>query len=372
LWSGVSVVASPDVERRQAIDHGNYTLFVFVLPLVLSAGLEASASLVSHVVPRRKVLRLAQWGLCGALLLCGFGTTPWTLAVGLSLAGAASGVACAAAEASLVARHAGDLDRIMARWMLAGGVGDVLAPSVMALVLLCGGSYRSGFFVVVGWIALQAALQPSSPSDPSGQDGEDSESVSVWGAVVECSSNWRLWLWLSGTALCTLLDELVAALSALRLRTELGASDAQATSALIGYSGGIVLGAMLTERCVRKFGFRRILLLSAALCTLALASLVTATNIAWFSVSLMLVGVAAAAHYPLLLARAYEAAPGREAIVGALAEVFVVFEVLLPWVLGELADRHGLRVTLLCLVAQPLGVVGLLLIMRRTRHGALE
>lgn len=47
-----------------------------------------------------------------------------------------------------------------------------------------------------------------------------------------------------------------------------------------------------------------------------------------------------------------------------MAEVFVLFELLLQWVLGDVAERWGLQLALVCLMAQPLGVLTLVFITR--------
>lgn len=338
------------------MDHEGYAVWVFVLPLLLASLIEAAVSLVSHVVPRPRVVRSALGVLCLSLLVCALATKPWQLALGLSVAGAASGAASGAAEALLVARHADQLDRIMARWMVAGGVGDVLAPILVASSVAFGASYRVVFIVVFGLIGIQAWAKFDTREEVRANEEDDEPRVSIATLVQDSLRNRALWLWLSGAALCTLLDELVAALAALRLRNELGATDAQASASLIGYSCGVVVGALLTERLVSQVGYRRLLMASALACTVALCSATMATNLAWMSVSLALLGLTAAAHYPLLLARAYEAAPGHAAMVGAMAEVFVVLDLILPWGLGELADAHGLQWALFCLLAQPVGV----------------
>ena len=54
LWSGVAVVAAPDVEREQSIGHGAYALVVFALPMLGSALLEVAA--ISRAVGGRRDL----------------------------------------------------------------------------------------------------------------------------------------------------------------------------------------------------------------------------------------------------------------------------------------------------------------------------
>lgn len=367
------MVSAPSVEQLLGLDHSDYALAVFALPTLLAALIEAGVSLLSHGQDRNRVLGIAHWVLAAALGLCALAPSAWVLGLGLAGAGAASGAACAAAEAQLVREHPGRLDQIMARWMLFGAVGDVLSPALVALALALGGSYRTGFVLVLAVTLLQAvrftrrASKPPPGGGPdSGQDADDDEArVPLWQALKQSASDVRLWLWLSGTALCTLLDEVVAALAALRLRTDLGATEAQATLCVSTFSIGVVLGALATEHAVTRWGWRPVLIVSSSACAVVLAVVVTTRAIAPMTLALFVLGLCTAAQYPLLLARAYEAAPGRAAIVNAMSEVFVVVDVALPLLLGALADDRGLGLAMGCLLLQPLGVLTLVLVATR-------
>src|SRR5262245_13794183 len=89
FWSGVAVVAAPEVEREQRIEHGGYALLVFALPLLGSALLEAGLVLLADRYPRRRVSGLALLALSAALVLCATANAGAWLAIGLGLAGAA-------------------------------------------------------------------------------------------------------------------------------------------------------------------------------------------------------------------------------------------------------------------------------------------
>jgi hypothetical protein len=86
---------------------------------------------------------------------------------------------------------------------------------------------------------------------------------------------------------------------------------------------------------------------------------------------LALLGLCTAAQYPLVLARAYASSPGSTAVVNALGEVFVVFEIGLPLLYGAIADEWGLGSALALLVLQPLGIFALaaLSVLRHARRG---
>ena len=78
----------------------------------------------------------------------------------------------------------------------------------------------------------------------------------------------------------------------------------------------------------------------------------------WLAAALLfLTGATAAPLYPISKAQAYRALPGDSAAVGAAGALFSPIELVLPFALGWLAEAAGLRVALLALLAQRLGVL---------------
>jgi MFS transporter, FSR family, fosmidomycin resistance protein len=376
LWSGVAVVAAPEVEREQSVGHGAYALLVFALPLFGAALLEAALAVLSDRWERRRV---AGWGLivtAVALGACALIPGRTSLVLGLTVAGGASGIACAAAQAELVATTAASAERAMARWVLLGAVGDVLTPLLVALVLGWGGGYRSVFAVVASAALTQGALlavdstpslhgagAKSAPEDAP----EDAEPAPLLDGLREGLRNRALWLWLLGAAMCTFLDEIVVALGALHAERDLGASPAVAAACVTGTSLGVALGAALTDRLLVRVDPERVSLASAGASIVALAAVVAAPSVAWLGVALGLLGAVAAPQYALLQARAYAMLPGRPGVVNALAQLFVVVDIVGPLVLGALADALGVRVALACLCVQPLTVLVVMLTSRARR-----
>ncbi|HTJ83219.1 MAG TPA: MFS transporter, partial [Polyangiaceae bacterium] len=166
----------------------------------------------------------------------------------------------------------------------------------------------------------------------------------------------RLWLALAATASCTLLDEIVAALAALRAERDLAASEVLATGCLTALAAGSVVGALAADASVRRVAPLRIVLVSCAASLVALAAAAWTSSTVVFLGALALLGAAAAPHYPLMKALAFDRAPGTPGLVNALDRVFIVSEVGLPLALGWVADRWGLAAAMSCLALQPIVV----------------
>jgi MFS family permease len=372
----VAVVGAPDVEREQALGHGAYALFIFALPLLGAALLEAFVALLSERWSRRHVVG---WALCAAslaLALCAAsGESAW-LALGLTLAGAAAGMACTAAQIELMAQNPGAREQAMTRWVLCGGIGDVLTPVFVALVLKLDGSYRAAFAITAAWALVHGVLVLGAPSssppapeslDQSGEppDPEDAAAAPLGRALRESLTNGRLWLALFGSSLCLFLDEVVVAFAALHAEATLGASPAAAVACVSGGAIGAVFGAWFTERLLTRVPPDRLLFGSACGALVTLLLVLVAPSLFWLGLALALLGALAAPHYALLQAKAYSAMPGRPGVVNAIAHVFVVVEVGAPLLLGALADARGVTLALACLCLQPVGVLLVLLIERR-------
>jgi MFS family permease len=195
-----------------------------------------------------------------------------------------------------------------------------------------------------------------APADAA-ERSPDALAKSLRQALHRASRLPSLWAWLAAAAICTLLDELVVALAALRLQREQGLTESLAAAAAVSFSVGAVVGAALVERAVALHGSRRVLLVSGVLCAIALGALVFAPSALATVAALLLVGLCCAPHHSLALAQAYRVLPGSPGTVQALAQVFIVVDLVAPLALGIVADRFGLRAALACLWLQPVGIV---------------
>lgn len=104
------------------------------------------------------------------------------------------------------------------------------------------------------------------------------------------------------------------------------------------------------------------LLACASACAIAFVAWILAPAL-WLSVALMgLVGMFAAPLYPLAAAQAYARRPDASGSVLAAQSLFTPLGLALPFVVGFIADRAGTYVALLVLIAQPLGLVALVML----------
>ncbi len=327
-------------------------------PLVVAAALEAGIALFSDVWDRRRLVLAGQATLAVSLLFVAWTKSAWGFSIGLAFAGAGSGVGCGAAQALLVTARPSDLDRTMVRWTLFASVGDVLAPVVTAAAIALGFSYRGAMLIVSAVVMVQCvALARVHQGQAPPADSEPAEPLRA--ALSRAVRNPMLWAWLVAAAMCTLLDELVVALAALRMQREQGVGDALAAIAAMTFSAGAVLGSVLADKTVTRFGWRTVLVASAILCLMALGAFLESHALLSAGIALFIVGVTCAPHHALAQGQAYAAMPRNPGTVQAIGQLFVVVDVLAPLALGIIADRFGLRAAMACLALQPIVIVGL-------------
>jgi fucose permease len=176
--------------------------------------------------------------------------------------------------------------------------------------------------------------------------------------------------WLIACTLCCLLDEILVMFGALFMRDELGADAsvqgiAFAVAALCG-----VIGLLVTERLLARVDPLRLLIVAALLCTASYVGWLWVRSIPASVVLLGLVGLTCAPLYPICCARAYAAKPGQAGLVAAVEQVFAWVPVLMPLLLGLIADRWGVVVSLAVLLLQPLGLALIAASAVRARAGS--
>jgi MFS family permease len=349
-------------------------LSTFAVPMLVASLIEAPIALASDRYSRTLVLSGALLVLALSLAGCALAQTPWWLALGLSVAGAASGVACGAAQAELVTIYPGCPHQAMSRWVAFAAVGDALTPPLIAAALWLG-SYRAALWVlavalgtqaiVSGWTAARAARRDAAAATcgeagPAG-DPDDAPALPLRAALATIRQKPELWWWSFAAASCALLDEVVVALAALRLDLDRGWGTGLVAVAMTGFSSGAVLGALVTEQLLKRMAPARLLIACTCGSLTMLALFIVAPWPGLALPALFALGCFAACHYPLVKGTAYALAPGQPGLVNAIAQLYVAVEVLLPLAAGAIAERFGLAIGLASLAFEPVVVLAVTL-----------
>jgi Na+/melibiose symporter-like transporter len=315
---------------------------------------------------------MAAFGLLG-MAVCQFVSAVawdiWVLGVMLALWAPMSGLACSIAQSALVGSTPDERERRMADWTLAGTLGDLMTPAVLYGCAVLGLGWRGPFVVsgvlLVIWAGVIARKMPERVSETSGVGDEDEEEeLGYFAGIRVALANRRLVGWLLAVGMCGLLDETLAAFATLFVRDNLGGDLAAQSATLLGFTAGSIAGLLVLQRIPKTVDPIGVLIwVSAGSAASYLAWLASPTTFASAALSVP-VGFFTSFLYPIAMAQAYRAMPGRPGLVNAVGNVFTPIDLLAPALMGLIADRHGVLMALACLVGQPIAV-GLIAIRRR-------
>jgi fucose permease len=210
------------------------------------------------------------------------------------------------------------------------------------------------------------AIATSLREFPASAVTPDEDEPTLWQAVRAASHDRVLIGWLFGLALCNLLDELLVVFASIYVRDQLGA-DALWQSVTVGaFVTGGAIGLVGLDRLLTRHSEHRLMIATGIAGAVAFAMWLAAPTV-WLSASLMVVvGATTAPLYPLASARAYARCPERSGVVVVAGHMFAPFVLVLPWLLGAVADRAGTLAALALLIAQPIGLVVLAVVTARS------
>ena len=350
------VAGAPDIERGLGLSHTGTAWVVFVGPGAIALVLEPLLFLLADRYPRRWFVRGGLAAMAVGSLAAAFAPGPIVLAGALTLWGVAGGIAVALAQATLVDWWPEQRARTIARWAMLSLAGDLAAPALLGAL---GGDWRTGFVIAAGGLAVWTLLMLRPFPDAPVTVDEDEQPAPLLAALRDALTDRTLVLWLFGTALCDMLDEILVVFASLHLRNDLGAGTTMQSITIGAFVAGGAAGLVVLDRLLKHRSERWLLVAAGSACAVAYALWLAAPT-AWLAAVLIVpVGATAAPLYPLAAAQAYARRPGRSGSVLAASHLFTPLGLALPWLVGVVADHAGLTVALALLVVQPLGLVAL-------------
>jgi MFS family permease len=350
LSSGVAPNGSPDLLHDFHVSPALAAGWTLVAMQLLGA-LEAPVFALTARWPRRSLLAAAQLAMAATCLCAAAASSHWTLLLALLLYGPATGIACGTAQAALVDGAPGDGERVLSRWALYQSAGDLAAPLLLAGLALCGSGWRAAFIVAAAAAVMQAALVRAGPALPQSLPAvPEEERGSPGGGGIRSAI-----LWCGAGVLCTLMDEVLVSFGALHLEA-LGATGAQRGVALAAGTLGAMGALLVAERIVARVGGMRMLLVSSAGCSAVFAACLVASSLPLGAALLALTFALAAPLHPAVSAQAFAALPGRSTTVNVINSGMATVELLIPLLLGAIADRFGVRAALAVMILEPVAL----------------
>ena len=371
LCTGTPPLAAPSIRAELGAAYSSLALLLLAVPLASCLVLEAPLLLwAARRRPERGVAHaLAAQGLAFVWAAAARGS--WSLLGALSAAMLATSVACALAQAQLIALHPHEPERILVRWTFLGAIGDMVTPVLFAIVQRWHGGFRAAFMgcavLCLGHalIVVHSGLPAPGGSAPT-PDDEIAQRPPLSAALRRVFARPSLLLWAACTMLCNLLDETLTVFGALHLREQRHFDGATTDLLVFALALGSAVGIAAADRLVARFSPLAVLGVSCVTCV-GVFVLWLQMQTAWASaLALGVLGMTIGPQYPLAQAQCYRRAREEPVLVSVLEGWLDPIHVLMPWLLGVLAERHGLGVTLGVLLLQPLGLLACIALTRGT------
>lgn len=361
LASGLPSAGAPELLVGLDTGVAVLTFVVFTAPQLFAMVVAPPLIAWAERRGRGPMVALGLFGMGLSLLLSGLARTPLEFGLAFALYHPASELACSLAQASLMDHDPERREHGMTAWVLAGTLGDLVAPLAIAAAVLGFGTFRGAWLVAGAAIVLLAPFVARCRLPRLAPASDDEESGGTFRSAL---GNRALLGWLSGVALCALLDETLVAFGALWLAERFGSTLA-VTAGLTACTVGELVGLLVLKRLLDRFSPRRLLAVACAGSVVLFAGWLGSGSVVASCAWLFAAGVLIASQYPLAQAQAYRVARG-SGEVAVLAPLFSGFELAAPIALGLIADRGGLTLALLAVLVQPVGLLAVLRASRRS------
>ncbi len=285
------------------------------------------------------------------------------------LAFPASGAFVTLAQATLVDQNPQREAQVMARWTLAGSIGNLVGPILLAGVFAAGLTWRWGYWALAAVALPLVLLVLRSPfPKPAAVHANWRAELSALGrGAWQALTNLSLLRWMLLIEIADLLLDIFTSFAPLYFTNVAGMDNTQASLALSLMLAGSLIADAITIPLLERFQGRSLVRWSAVVALALFAAFLLAP---WLLVKIalaMLVKIATLGWYAILKGETYAAVPGRSGTLNAINSLTGLVSGAIPWLVGLAAEQFGLP-TAMWLLA--LGPICLILFTPRAAPGA--
>ena len=370
LVFGVREAAWPLIRDDLRLSYTQVGVILSVPPLVGNL-VEPALGILGDVWRRRALVLGGGVVFAAGTLLAGLSPGFAVLLAASVLSNPASGAFVGLSQATLMDAAPARREQNMARWALAGSVGNSAGPLVVGACVWAGASWRWGFLAAGALMLAAVAAAWRQPFEtPAAREVARARTAlaeglrEAWRAV----RRRRVLRWLVLLEVGDFTYDILRGFLALYFVDVVGAGEAGAALAVavwtwVGLAGDLAVVPLL-ER-VRGLSYMRV---STSAVAVLFPALLLAEGFATKLLLLGLLGLANAGWYAVLSAKLYEEFPGRSGMVMTVGNVYGLAGAFVPLALGAFAEGYGLTPMMWILAAGPVALlVGLMAVKERTR-----
>jgi len=336
------------------------------VPAILANLIEPAFGLLADAGYRRRVVLAGGVAFAAALALTAVAGSFWPLLVAFVLFYPASGAFVSLTQAALMDAAPARREQNMTRWALAGSVGNVLGPLLVACTVTLGLSWRPAFALLavlaVGALALmwRSRRVLDSPRARPGVQQQNDPRSSVRGAArgtLAALARADVRGTLALLEASNLLLDVFRGFLALYVVDAAGATPAQGALAVVVLTVAGLAGDALVVPLLERVSGVAFVRLSAALAAVVFPAFLLAPHLGVKLALLGVLGPLTAGWYAVLQARLYDLLPERSGAVMVLGSVAGIVGGAVPVMLGLLAQWYGVQAAMWALLLGPVALL---------------
>jgi FSR family fosmidomycin resistance protein-like MFS transporter len=360
LVDGVGGAAYPLIRNDLHLSYVQVGLLL-TIPNTISSLIEPILGILGDLGQRRQLILGGGIAFAFALLLISLSHHFFGLLAAFVLFYPASGSFVSLSQATLMDMEPTRHEQNMARWTLAGSVGNVIGPLALAGVIALNQSWRSVFLILavltvlllgILWKYPIANLTDSSQVEQPIQSFNDGISQAI-----NALKRRNVLRWLTLLQFSDLMLDVLCGFLALYFVDVLGASNTQASFAITVWLGFGLLGDFLLIPLLERVQGLAYLRFSAMIVLCLYPAFLVAPNLNVKLIILGLLGFLNAGWYSILQGRLYTAMLGQSGTVMTLNNLAGFVGGLAPFVLGWVAQQYGLQLTMWMLLVAPIALL---------------
>jgi FSR family fosmidomycin resistance protein-like MFS transporter len=282
----------------------------------------------------------------------------------------AAGAFVSLSQASLMDRAPAERERNMARWMVAGSIGNVVGPLLLAGAVAVSRSWRDVFVVLaVATLPLVVAGWRAHAPVPRSEEQHDEHRPRP-AALLAALRDREVLRWLVALEAGDLLGDALLGFLALYLVDVGGATAGVGGIAVAAWSAAGLVGGAALVRLTRSMDGARYLRVSAAVSLVLYPAFLLVPGPLPKIAAVFVLGVVTAGWYPIAQARLFGSLHGRSGLAVAVSSLTAPIGLLHPLLVAGVATVAGMQNALWLLLTGPL--VLLLVVPRRAARPASE
>ena len=360
LVDGVRGAAYPLIRNDLHLSYVQVGLLL-TIPNTVSSLIEPILGIWADIGQRWQLILGGGVGFAIALLLISLSYNfSWLLAA-FVLFYPASGAFVSLSQATLMDMEPTRHEQNMARWALAGSIGNVLGPLALAGAIAFHQTWRSVFLILAVLTVLLVGMLWKYPfSTPITSSQADEPLLSFKDGffnAINALKRRNVLRWLTLLQFCDLMLDVLRGFLALYFVDVMGVNNTQASFALTVWLGFGLLGDFLLIPLLEQVRGLDYLRISAILVLCLYPAFLVVPNINIKLVILAFLGLLNSGWYSILQGQLYTAMPGQSGTVMTLDNLAAFVGGLAPLALGLVAQQYGLQPTMWMLLAAPIALL---------------